>query len=66
MKTTPLALQTNHPTKNHLGKASSIYNKKVQNIARQQEDIESDSDSDDEYERKRQNLNQKYSQKVRK
>ncbi|KAM7349952.1 sarcoplasmic calcium-binding protein [Cochliomyia hominivorax] len=63
MKTSPIALQTNNPTKNQVGKASSIYNKKVQNLSRQQEDTESDSDSDDEYERKRQNLNQKYSQK---
>ncbi|KAI8125181.1 hypothetical protein FF38_06461 [Lucilia cuprina] len=60
---TSSALQTNHPTKNQAGKANKIYNKKLQNLSRQQEDIDSDSDSDDEYERKRQNLKQKYSQK---
>ncbi|TMW54175.1 hypothetical protein DOY81_000759 [Sarcophaga bullata] len=58
IKSTPLALQTFKPTKTQAGKASTKYNKNVQ-----QEDIDSDSDSDDEYERKRQDSNKKYSQK---
>lgn len=62
-KNTPLALQTNHPSNKNLGQATRIYNKKVENLSRRQEDVESDSDSDDEYERKRQISHKKYSLK---